>query len=434
MKYFQNLNNPNQEYKDLSLKALETLFERNLYQQDNAIFSKVKEIESGVIIHGDAYIKKLTKLYDGVDLDEIQVLPEEVELAKSLLSRDVKMAILQASKNITKFHKRQIPKDMLSQETTPWVSCYREFRAIQKVGLYIPWGSAPLFSTVLMLWIPAKLAGCKEITLCTPPRPDGSIAPEILFCADLLWISQVYKVWGAQAIFALAYGTERIKKVEKIFWPWNAFVTQAKLVISQKVAIDMPAWPSEVLVIADKNANWVFVASDLLSQAEHGTDSQVVLVSESRELIEQVWQEIQRQLEVLPRKEICVVSLSKSLAVLVESMAQAIEVSNLYAPEHLILQCDNWQDYTKQIINAGSVFWWAFTPESVGDYASGTNHTLPTSGFAKTYSWIWVESFWKWITFQTLTQAWLANLKQTVETMALREGLHAHKNAVWVRD
>ncbi len=402
---------------------------RKTEENSENILKIVKEIERWILERWDDYSIELTEKFDWVKLEKFRVSQDEIEKAKGLVSEEFKNAIKLAKNNIEKFHKRQIPNDLESEETSKWVKCFKQFRVIEKVWLYIPWGTAPLFSTVLMLWIPAKLVWCKEIVLCTPPE----IAPEILYTASLIWINNIYKIWWAQAIFSMAYWTKQIPQVDKIFWPWNSFVTEAKKIVSSKIAIDMPAGPSEVLVIADKNSNSEFVAADLLSQAEHWIDSQVVLVSNSEEKIKEVLKYIKVQLERLSRKDICVESLKNSFAIFVSDIDEAIYVSNIYAPEHLILQVDNYGKYISKIINAWSVFLWKYSPESAGDYASGTNHTLPTTWFAKSYSWVWLESFWKWITFQELSEEWVKSIWRAVEIMAEAEGLEAHKRAMSLR-
>jgi histidinol dehydrogenase len=340
---------------------------------------------------------------------------------------------LLAKNNIQTFHERQKPKDLEPQETSKWVYCSKQFRAIEKVWLYIPGGTAPLFSTVLMLGIPAIIAGCKDIKICTPVNKYWKIAPEILYTAKILWIQNIFKIGWAQAIFAMAYGTEQVWKVDKIFWPGNAFVTEAKMKVSKFCAIDMPAWPSEVLVIADDFSNPKYVAADLLSQCEHGKDSQSVLICNDAKKINTIIKEIQKQLKKLPRKDIATQSLKNSFAILVDNIYEAINISNKYAPEHLILQVKSWEQYISNIINAWSVFCWEYSPESAWDYCSGTNHTLPTNWFAKSYSGIWLESFGKWITFQELTKEWLKNIWSSIEKMASSEWLMWHKNAVSIR-
>lgn len=432
MKYIQWLLSKT-DFQELSKEYTKTLFQRWLQEENQDILKIVKEIEAGVKTTGDEYSKILTKTYDKALIENMLVSQEEILDAIKKVDKNLKISIKKAYKNIYKFHKRTIPRNLKPKQTSKWLFCAREFRAISKVWLYIPGGTAPLFSTVLMLGIPAKLANCEAIILCTPPRSDGSIAPEILFTANLIWISKIYKIGWAQAIFSMTYGTQSISKVDKIFWPWNAFVTQAKMLVSWSVAIDMPAGPSEVLVIADKDSNASFVASDLLSQAEHGADSQAVLVCDNEHTIQEILSELALQLEKLPRKEICKKALENSFCILTSSSQESIQVSNEYAPEHLILQISNYQDVIWDIQNAGSVFLWPYSCESAWDYASGTNHTLPTSSFARSYSGVSVESFWKWITFQEITQDWVLSLWKVVENMAEAEWLDAHKNAMTKR-
>jgi len=437
MKYIKNLNNINQEFQEFSSDfKLEDLMKRWV-EDYSKVLEIVKDIEKNILISWDEYSKTLTKKFDWVEIENFKVTQEEFEKAEKLISDELKNAIKLAKNNIEKFHKRQIPNDLEPEETCEGVVCYKQFRAIEKVGLYIPWGTAPLFSTVLMLVIPAKLAWCKKIVLCTPPN----IAPEILYTAMLCWVDEVYKIGWAQAIFSMAYWTKQIPKVDKIFGPWNSFVTAAKMLVSSKVAIDMPAWPSEVLVVADKYSNASFVAADLLSQAEHWIDSQVVLLSDSEEKIREILEETKKQL-ALPqsllwkegsRIKISISALENSFVVLVENIEQAIEVSNIYAPEHLILQVQDYNSYISKITNAGSVFLWKYSCESAGDYASWTNHTLPTSWYAKSYSGVGLESFWKWITFQEITKTWIKSIWKAVEIMAEAEWLQAHKNAMSLR-
>ena len=352
---------------------------------------------------------------------------------ESLLNDDLKKAIQQAKLNIEKFHLAQ-KEEIKKIETMPGIFCWRRSLPIEKVGLYIPGGSAPLFSTVLMLAIPASIAGCKEIILFTPPTKEGNIHPAILFTAKLCGVNKIFKIGGAQAIAAMAYGTETVPKVFKIFGPGNPFVTLAKqLVQMEGIAIDMPAGPSEVLVIADETANPAFVAADLLSQAEHGPDSQVLLITTNESIIESVQKEIKKQLMNLPRKEIAEQALQNSKIILVKNIEEAITLSDKYASEHLILQCKNSEVVAEKINNAGSVFIGNYSPESAGDYASGTNHTLPTNGYAAMYSGVSLDSFLKKVTFQQLTKEGLQNIGNTVMTMAEAEGLDAHKNAVMIR-
>ena len=360
-------------------------------------------------------------------------MKQKLKTAENLLSQELKDAIQQAKSNIEKFHRSQI-EELKVIETMPGINCWRRSVGIEKVGIYIPGGSAPLFSTVLMLAIPAVIAGCKEIILCTPPSKDSSINPAILYTANLCGVKKIFKVGGVQAIAAMAYGTETIPKVFKIFGPGNQYVTAAKQLIQKEgIAIDMPAGPSEVLVIADETAVPEFVAADLLSQAEHGADSQVILLITCEEDAEKIQLSIKEQLQKLPRKEIAEKALANSKIVLLNSIDEAIDLSNLYAPEHLILSYEKAEEFTGKIISAGSVFIGNYSPESVGDYASGTNHTLPTNGYAAMYSGVSVDSFVKKVTFQQLTKEGLTNIGNTVMQMAEAEGLDAHKNAVAIR-
>jgi histidinol dehydrogenase len=401
---------------------------------ENASLEKVvKKILEKVRIKGDKAVSKYTKEFNGVKLKKLIVSEKEIKAAENLLSQELKNAIQQAKTNIEKFHRSQI-EEIKVVETMPGINCWRKSVGIEKVGIYIPGGSAPLFSTVLMLAIPAVIAGCKEIILCTPPLKDGSINPAILYAADLCGITKIFKAGGVQAIAAMAYGTESIPKVFKIFGPGNQYVTAAKQLIQKEgVAIDMPAGPSEVLVIADETALPEFIAADLLSQAEHGADSQVMLLTTSEKIIEEVQQSIKEQLKELPRKEIAEKALANSIIVLMRSIDEAFDLSNQYAPEHLILSCQNTEELIEKIISAGSVFLGNYSPESVGDYASGTNHTLPTNGYAAMYSGISVDSFVKKVTFQQLTKEGLTNIGNIVMQMAEAEGLDAHKNAVAIR-
>ncbi|MBS1579311.1 MAG: histidinol dehydrogenase [Bacteroidetes bacterium] len=394
---------------------------------------KVKNILSDVKQNGDAALKKYTQQFDGVELESFLVTEKEIVDAETLLSTQLKQAIQTAANNISTFHKKQIT-NIEVVETMTGISCWRKSVGIEKVGLYIPGGTAPLFSTILMLGIPAKIANCKEIILCSPPNKNGTLHPAILFAANLVGITKIYKVGGVQAIAAMAYGTETIPSVYKIFGPGNQYVTYAKQLIQQDgIAIDMPAGPSEVCVMADETANAKFVAADLLSQAEHGVDSQVLLVSTNKNLVDEINNEINSQLKNLPRKNIAIKTLENSKAIIVKNINEAIDLVNECAAEHLIIACENADAVAEEIINAGSVFIGNYSPESVGDYASGTNHTLPTNGFAKAYSGVSVDSFVKKITYQKLTQQGLQQIANTVELMAEAEGLHAHKNAVSVR-
>ena len=393
----------------------------------------VKKILEKVKTKGDKAIRKYTKDFDGVKLKKFTVSEKEIKAAENLLPQELKDAIRQAKSNIEKFHRSQIEETKVV-ETMPGINCWRRSIGIEKVGIYIPGGSAALFSTVLMLAIPATIAGCKEIILCTPPSKDGSINPAILYAADLCGVKKIFKAGGVQAIAAMAYGTETIPKVFKIFGPGNQYVTAAKQLIQKEgVAIDMPAGPSEVLVIADETAVPEFVVADLLSQAEHGTDSQVILLTTSELMAENVQQSIKEQLKELQRKEIAEKALTNSKIVLLNSIDEAVELSNFYAPEHLIISCSKAEELIGKVISAGSVFIGNYSPESVGDYASGTNHTLPTNGYAAMYSGISVDSFVKKITFQQLTKEGLINIGNTVMQMAEAEGLDAHKNAVAIR-
>ncbi|MDE5424130.1 histidinol dehydrogenase [Ancylomarina sp. DW003] len=392
----------------------------------NQIFKEVKT-------DGDAALRKYTWFYDRIKIDELAVSQKEINDSENFISNELKQAIQVAAQNIEKFHKTQQPESEVI-ETTEGVSCWRKFTPIDKVGLYIPGGSAPLFSTVLMLGIPARIAGCKEVVLCTPPNKDGKINPVILYACKLVGITKVFRIGGIQAIGAMALGTESVPNVYKIFGPGNQFVTAAKQTASKLgVAIDMPAGPSEVLVMADESSVPEFVASDLLSQAEHGADSQVILVSWKEELLEAVQIELNKQLKNLSREVIATKALNNSKMILVQSAEEALEISNLYGPEHLILSVKNEDDLLNGIQNAGSVFIGNYTPESAGDYASGTNHTLPTNGYAKSYSGVGLGSFMKSITFQKITQKGLQNLGPSIEIMAEAEQLEAHKNAVTVR-
>ncbi len=394
---------------------------------------KVRAIINEVKTKGDAAVKKFTQTFDGVWLDNFVVTDEEKESAEHQLTNALKVAIQTAAENIHKFHQKQIipPEEI---ETMPGTWCWRKSVGIEKVGLYIPGGTAPLFSTILMLGIPANIAGCKEISLCSPPDKWGNLHPAIVYAAQMAGITNIYKIGGVQAIAAMAFGTETVPSSYKIFGPGNQYVTCAKQLIQQDgVAIDMPAGPSEVCVLADETANARFVAADLLSQAEHGTDSQVVLVTTSEELIQKVTIEIGNQLQQLERKTIAALALENSKIILVKDRNDAVDVVNAYAPEHLIISCKAEDKMAEQIINAGSVFIGHYSPESVGDYASGTNHTLPTNGFAKMYSGVSVDSFVKKITFQKATKEGLQNIAETVTQMAMAEGLQAHARAVEVR-
>ena len=397
------------------------------------LMAKVREILMAVRQSGDAAISAYTLAFDKVALSNFKLSVEKIEAAEKALTPSLKTAIQLAKVNIEVFHQGQIQKEERI-ETMPGVWCWRKAVGIEKVGIYIPGGSAPLFSTVLMLGIPAKLAGCKEIILCTPPNEKGEIDPAIIYAASLVGVTAIYTIGGVQAIGALAYGTALVPKVYKIFGPGNQYVTAAKQIIQQEgVAIDMPAGPSEVCVYADETSITSFVAADLLSQAEHGADSQVIFIANSIDIVEQVQKELDMQLALLPRKEMATKALAHSKAIVIENTEEAIAMINEYAPEHLILSINNAAQVAEKIINAGSIFIGNFSPESVGDYASGTNHTLPTNGFAKAYSGVSMDSFVKKITFQQLTERGLENIAPTVIEMATAEGLQAHSKAVELR-
>jgi histidinol dehydrogenase len=393
----------------------------------------VREILDDVNIRGDEAVKEYEQEFDKVSIDNMLVSEAEKAEAGNLISEELKTAILAAKANIEKFHiaqKHELPR----VETSSGVVCWQKAVPIEKVGLYIPGGTAPLFSTVLMLALPAKIAGCQEIVLCSPPNSEGKIHPAILFAAETAGVNKIFKIGGVQAIGAMAYGTETVPKVYKIFGPGNQYVTAAKQLVSLKeVAIDMPAGPSEVEVIADETAHPHFVAADLLSQAEHGADSQVILMTTSKKLAKAVAQEVAVQLESLPRKELAEKSLTNSRIIVLQDMEEIIGLTNRYAPEHLIIETKNYLEIANRITNAGSVFLGHFTPESAGDYASGTNHTLPTNGYAKAYSGVNLDSFMKKITFQEISQEGIINLGATIEIMAENEKLYAHKNAVTLR-
>ena len=381
----------------------------------------------------DQALIDFTEKFDQVKLTSLEVSTQEIEEAKTLISEDLKQAIQLAASNIEKFHAEQ-REEIKVIETTRGVNCWRESRGIENIGIYIPGGTAPLFSTTLMLGIPAKLAGCHNIILCTPPNQEGKIHPAILYTANLIGIEKIYKVGGIQAIGALTFGTETIQKVDKIFGPGNQYVTAAKQVAQNfGVAIDMPAGPSEVLVITDETSVPKYVAADLLSQAEHGIDSQVILLTTNEQTLNETIIEINAQLEVLPRKELAAKALENSRGILLNSIEECVTFSNIYAPEHLIFACETAENYIGKIINAGSVFLGNYSCESAGDYASGTNHTLPTNGYAKNYSGVSFDSFIKKITFQKLTAQGIQNIGPAIELMAEAEELFAHKNAVTLR-
>jgi len=419
-------------YKYPDKKNWKELTKRPSLKRDE-ISKIITEIFSEVEKKGDKALLYFNKKFDLAEIKNIQVSKTEIEESKNLISEELKTAIQQAKENITKFHASQQP-EIQKIETTKGVVCWRENRAIEKVGIYIPGGTAPLFSTVLMLAIPAQLAGCEEIILCTPPDKNGEINPAILYTAQLCGITKIFKVGGAQAIAAMTLGTESVPNVYKIFGPGNQFVVAAKE-FSQKygISIDMPAGPSEVLVIADEQAIPKFCAADLLSQAEHGSDSQVVFISTDLKIFNETIEEVSKQIKELPRNEFAQKSLDNSNFILFKTVKEAIEFSNLYAPEHLILALENFEKYIPEIQNAGSVFLGNYSCESAGDYASGTNHTLPTNGFTKNYSGVSLDSFVKKITFQHLSEKGLQNLGSTIELMAEAEGLFAHKNAVSIR-
>lgn len=398
-----------------------------------SLTQKVSVVLNGVKLGGDKLVQQYTKEFDGVSLDNSQVSEAEMQEAQTLLSPELKKAIETAAANIRKFHLTQMNKE-LPVETMPGITCWRKWVGIDKVGLYIPGGSAPLFSTILMLGIPAEIARCKQVVLCSPPDKSGKLHPAIIYAANLVGIKQLYKIGGVQAIAAMAYGTETVPAVYKVFGPGNQYVTAAKQLVQQHgVAIDMPAGPSEVCVLADETAVPAFVAADLLSQAEHGPDSQVLLVSTSKQLVDEVNLALTSQLSLLPRKELASKALQNSRAVIMNSLTDAVDLVNEYAAEHLIIACNNANEIADQITNAGSVFIGNYSPEAVGDYASGTNHTLPTNAYARMYSGVSVDSFIKKITFQQLTKEGLTAIANTVETMAEAEGLKAHAEAVRVR-
>jgi len=402
------------------------------YVDNRAVLESVQSILNAVKQHGDEAVRSLTKKFEGFEPGQLELSSEEIKKAVLEVPEELKRAILHAKENIETFHRGQL-SEVKKIETVEGISCWRKEVAIDTVGLYIPGGTAPLFSTVLMLAVPATLAGCMEIILCTPSGKDGQVHPAILFAASVTGVTRIFRTGGAQAIAAMAFGTDSIPKVDKIFGPGNQYVTAAKqLVQMQGVAIDMPAGPSEVCVLADSTADPSFVAADLLSQAEHGSDSQVLLVSNDEALIAKVKTEIEAQLEALPRKELAQKSLGNSKAILVNEH-DAIDLVNAYAPEHLIISCSNADAIGERITNAGSVFIGHYSPESAGDYASGTNHTLPTNGFARAYSGVSVDSFVKKITFQKLSKEGLGRIAQTVIIMAEAEGLRAHAHAVQVR-
>lgn len=398
-----------------------------------SLFDTVRGIINRVRAEGDAAVIEYEATFDKAILTSLAVTEAELEEGVALVSEELKAAISLAKKNIETFHASQRFVGH-KVETMEGVICWQKAVGIEKVGLYIPGGTAPLFSTVLMLAVPAKIAGCKEIVLCTPPDKNGKIHPAILFAAQMAGVSKIFKAGGVQAIAAMAYGTESVPKVYKIFGPGNQYVTAAKQLVSLRdVAIDMPAGPSEVEVLADDSANPVFVAADLLSQAEHGVDSQAVLITTSEKLQDDVMKEVERQLVELTRREIAEKSLANSKLILVKDMDEALELTNEYAPEHLIIETENYREIAERVINAGSVFLGSFSPESAGDYASGTNHTLPTNGYAKAYSGVSLDSFIRKITFQEIRPEGMKAIGPAIEIMAANEQLDAHKNAVSVR-
>jgi histidinol dehydrogenase len=410
---------------------------KNIIQRpvlDNkSLESTVAAILNDVKINGDEAVKKYALLFDKVSLSALKVSAEEISDAVLLVNNELKDAINIAKDNITKFHQSQ-QQEVEQIETTEGVVCWRKSVGIQKVGLYIPGGSAPLFSTLLMLGIPAVLAGCREIAVCTPCDKNNKVNPVVLYVADLIGLKNIYKVGGIQAIAAMAYGTATVPQVYKIFGPGNQYVTCAKQLINKEgTAIDMPAGPSEVAVYADESCNPAFVAADLLSQAEHGADSQVLLIASSQLIVEKVSNELINQLDVLPRKDIATSAMDNSNCVVMKNIDAAFDLLNEYAAEHLIIASDNAMELSEKVVNAGSVFIGHYSPESVGDYASGTNHTLPTNGYAKAYSGVSLDSFVKKVTFQQLSNKGLKNIGNAVERMAAAEGLDAHKNAVTLR-
>ena len=421
----KQINNPDRSQWAELLKR-PTLNTENLFDTVRGIIDRVRA-------EGDAAVLALEEQFDKVKLTSLAVSDDEWQEAETLLSDELKTAIRLAKENIEAFHAAQRFEGK-KVSTQPGVTCWQKAVAIEKVGLYIPGGTAPLFSTVLMLAVPAKIAGCKEIVLCTPPGRDGKVHPAVLFAAQVAGVSRIFKAGGVQAIASMAYGTESIPKVYKIFGPGNQYVTAAKQLVSLRdVAIDMPAGPSEVEVLADETANPAFVAADLLSQAEHGVDSQAVLITTSAALQQAVKAEVERQLALLPRKEIAEKSLENSKLIVVDSMDEAIEMTNAYAPEHLIIETANYMQVAGKVVNAGSVFLGSLTPESAGDYASGTNHTLPTNGYAKAYSGVSLDSFIRKITFQEILPEGLRRIGPAIEVMAANEHLDAHKNAVTER-
>lgn len=398
-----------------------------------SLFDTVKKILDEIKARGDAAVKEYTEKFDKVKVEALEVTKEEMAEAEKLVSVNLKQAIEMARRNIWKFHSEQ-QREYPEIQTSPGVYCWQKAIAIEKVGLYVPGGTAPLFSTVLMLGIPAQIADCKEIILCTPPNKEGKIHPAVLYAAKVAGVHRIFKIGGTQAIAAMAYGTETVPKVYKIFGPGNQYVTAAKQLVSLRdVAIDMPAGPSEVEIIADDSANPIFLAADLLSQAEHGVDSQSILITVSEKLVEPVLEQIELQLEELPRKELARKALENSKIIVVKTLEEAVEMTNEYAPEHLIICTRYYLGVAANIVNAGSVFLGNYTPESAGDYASGTNHTLPTNGHAKAYNGVNLDSFIRKVTFQQISEVGLTNLSNAIILMAENEELVAHSNAVKVR-
>lgn len=419
-------------YEYPTARELEVLLRRPAHDATH-LTSMVAAVLDDVRQHGDEAVMRYEKQFDHADLTSLAVTAEEIEEAMGLVSDDLKRSIELAHRNIEKFHASQKFQSKHVQ-VTEGVECWQQAIPIQRVGLYIPGGTAPLFSTVLMLATPARLAGCPEIVLCTPPSASGKVNPAVLYAAHVAGVNRVYKAGGVQAIGAMAYGTESVPQVYKIFGPGNQYVTCAKQQVSmQGVAIDMPAGPSEVAVLADETSRPDFVAADLLSQAEHGVDSQVVLITTSRSLLKQVEEEVERQLNLLPRRDLAMRSLEYSKLILVKDDEEMMRVSNLYAPEHLIIETENYMELAARVLNAGSVFLGSLTPESAGDYASGTNHTLPTAGWARAYSGVNLDSYIRKVTFQHITPEGVRNIGPAVEQMAAGEGLDAHKNAMTLR-
>ena len=419
-------------YKYPTREELKELLKRPV-RDAGQLNATVAAVLADIKTKGDAAVKEYEEKFDHVSLQDLDLTEAEMQEAEQLVSNDLKQALVLAHQNIEKCHASQ-KFQAEHVQVTEGVECWQKSVPIQKVGLYIPGGTAPLFSTVLMLATPAKIAGCEEIVLCTPPARDGKVNPAILVAARIAGVSKIFKIGGVQAIGAMAYGTESVPKVYKIFGPGNQFVMCAKQQVSlHDVAIDMPAGPSEVEVLADDSSNPVFVAADLLSQAEHGVDSQVLLVTKNEQIIEKVQQEVERQLALLPRNEIAAQSLEYSKIILVRDDEEMMDVTNQYAPEHLIIETKNYMELSEKVINAGSVFLGSLTPESAGDYASGTNHTLPTNGYAVAYNGVNLDSYNRKITFQHITEEGIQSIGRTVELMAEAEGLDAHKNAMTVR-